>query len=102
MVAKRIALAVATAGFFVAAHVHAQAPSGIDPADPRALAPELKYHSVFAGFRAAKGAKPEPWKQVNEEIGSLGGHAGHHKALEKEKDAAANARPDAARPTHKH
>ena len=102
MLAKSIAIAVAAAGFLWAAHAQAQAPSGTDPADPRALTPELKYHSVFAGFRAAKDAKPEPWKRVNEEIGSLGGHAGRPKALEKDKDATVNARPGAARPTHKH
>jgi len=101
MLAKRIAFAVVTAGFVVAAQVHAQAPGGADPADLRARVPELKYDSVFAGFRAAKDAKPEPWKRVNEEIASPGGQAGHLKALEKD-EATARPRPEAPRPTHKH
>lgn len=102
MFAKRIALAVATAGFLEAAHVHAQAPGGADPADPRARATDLKYDSVFTGFRATKELKPESWKRVNDDIESLGGHAGHLKALAKETDATVKPRAEGARPTHKH
>ena len=102
MIARRIALAVATASFLCAAPVHAQAPGGSDPADPRARASELKYESAFAGYRAAKGMKPEPWKQVIEEIGSLGGPMGHPKAIEKKSDANADGRPETAPSIHKH
>ena len=56
-------------------------PAVPDPADAKAAVPPLAYESAIPRAKPAE-AKPGPWKQVNEQVGRLGGHAGHLKALE--------------------
>jgi hypothetical protein len=52
-----------------------------DPANPKAEVPPLRYESAIARPRPPE-PKPGAWKQLIEEVGRLGGHAGHLKATE--------------------
>lgn len=46
------------------------------PADPAAPAPAVKYESAFADYRPHREEKPAPWREVNDEVGRIGGHVG--------------------------
>lgn len=48
-----------------------------DPADPAAAAPALTYDSAFKTYVPQREVKPAAWKDLNDEMGRLGGHAGH-------------------------
>lgn len=78
------ALAAPVALAALAALAEARSPRPPDPTDPKAAVPTLRYESAFAGYRRAEATEPAPWKKVNEEVGALGGHAGHLKALRNE------------------
>ena len=71
---------------FVPALALAQPPAAPDPADARAEVPALRYESSIPRERAPD-AKPGDWKRLIEEVGRLGGHAGHLKSLEKQSPA---------------
>lgn len=50
------------------------------PADPAAHAPAPVYRSAFNGYRRLSEFQESPdkiWRTVNDEVGRLGGHAGH-------------------------
>jgi hypothetical protein len=52
-----------------------------NPADPGAPAGAFRYESAFDNYRAAT-AESQPvkaWRSANDEMGKLGGHAGHMK-----------------------
>jgi hypothetical protein len=63
-----------------------------DPADPKAAVPPLRFESAIPRARPAE-PKVADWKRVNEEVGRLGGHAGHLKALEGQAPAATGTKP---------
>ena len=69
---KRCTLALA-----IAIPVAALAQPKVDAADPKTQVPAVRYESAFAGYRSFKDEKPAPWKQVNEEVKGMGGHAAH-------------------------
>lgn len=46
------------------------------PADPAAKALPARYESAFAGYRAYREEKLAPWREVNDEVGRVGGHVG--------------------------
>jgi len=48
-----------------------------DPADPRVTTPPPVMESAFAGYRGYRDDPPAPWREVNDEVRELGGHAGH-------------------------
>lgn len=53
-----------------------------DPADPAGAATSFRYESVFSGYSSADKEDTAPdkvWRSANEEMGRLGGHAGHMK-----------------------
>lgn len=50
------------------------------PADPAAKAPAARYESAFADYRTYREEKLAPWREVNEEVGRIGGHAGMFRA----------------------
>jgi len=71
------ALAAATAS--LAAHAQPKA-SPVDPADAGAAVPPISYQSAFKNYQPAKDAAETPdkiWRTTNDEMGRLGGHAGH-------------------------
>jgi hypothetical protein len=47
-----------------------------DPANPEAPAPALQYESAFKGYRAYRETPLAPWREVNDEVGRVGGHVG--------------------------
>jgi hypothetical protein len=55
----------------------AQAAKGADPADPGAPTPTARYESAFAGYAAYQEPQAGNWRERNDELGSVGGHAGH-------------------------
>lgn len=69
------ALAAATCLFAT----HALAQSRGDPADPNLRVPALQYDSALGAYQRFSEQKPERWREVNEEMGALGGHEGHVK-----------------------
>ena len=46
------------------------------PADPAAKAPAVKYESAFAGYTPFREEKLAPWREVNDDVGKVRGHAG--------------------------
>lgn len=56
---------------------NAQPSAQRDPADPSVPVSAARYESAFEGYQAFQDQKPAPWKEINEEMGRLGGHAGH-------------------------
>jgi hypothetical protein len=55
----------------VAADTPAAPPTSAAPRTPPA------YVSALAGYRAWREVEVVPWKRANDEVGRLGGHAGH-------------------------
>lgn len=45
-----------------------------------APAPTIEYRSAFEGYRGWSTQPPRDWRQVNDEVERLGGHAGHLRA----------------------
>jgi hypothetical protein len=70
----RIALALATLG---AGAAWAQGGARPVPTDPAATVPPAEYRSAFTEYRRSSEPKLAPWREVNEEVGRLGGHRGH-------------------------
>jgi|SRR5688572_17813858 len=87
---KRFTLALA-----IAFPIVASAQARPDPADPKIAVPPLRYESALGGYRPFRDEGPAPWKQVNEEVKGLGGHAAHAPTR---KDAPPAAVPSAAKP----
>lgn len=54
----------------------AQQHTNISPADPGAAAPQTPYASAFAGYQPFRDEKLAPWREVNDEVGRIGGQAG--------------------------
>lgn len=58
-------------------------PRAADPTDPAAAAAPYRYESVFSRYQPIPDSEEAPenlWRAANEEMGKLGGHAGHVKA----------------------
>ena len=55
----------------------AMAQGRLDPADPMLATPAFEYVSPFASYRRYEEVKPAPWRELNEQVFGLGGHAGH-------------------------
>ena len=47
-----------------------------DPADAAAPVPAMSYDSAFKNYIPDREIKPAGWKEVNEEVSRIGGHAG--------------------------
>ena len=61
----------------LASAAFAQQPQTIrHPGDPSAPVPAVKYESAFAGYAPHREEKPAPWRELNESVGKVGGHAG--------------------------
>jgi len=48
-----------------------------DPADPRLSVPAPASESAYVGYRSFREEPLADWRTVNDEMRSLGGHAGH-------------------------
>lgn len=72
------------------------------PTDSTALVPAASYESAFKNYRAASEDNKTPdkvWRAANDEMGSLGGHAGHINAAPTGKSDA-NAKPEQSDAVH--
>lgn len=54
----------------------AQPSPATNPASPDAPVRQSTYESAFAGYQSYKDEKPASWREVNDEVGRVGGHAG--------------------------
>lgn len=72
---------VLLAGF--ASAVAAQQAAPRDPANPATPVPKPVYESAFAGYRPWSEPDTGRWREANEEVRRLGGHAGHVKPAAK-------------------
>ena len=64
----------------------AQSEDNRDPRRPEAKVPPVTYRSAFEEYRPYREQKPAPWREVNEEVARVGGHAGVMKTGEKPKE----------------
>jgi len=46
------------------------------PADPSAAVPAPAYASAFSGYQPPGTEKTGPWRELNDEVGRIGGHLG--------------------------
>jgi hypothetical protein len=46
------------------------------PADPAVKVPAVKYESAFTGYAPFRDEKLAPWREVNDEVGTVRGHVG--------------------------
>lgn len=46
------------------------------PADPAVTVPAPAYASAFAGYQPLGSEKPGAWRELNDEVGRIGGHLG--------------------------
>jgi hypothetical protein len=54
-----------------------QAPSReVRAADPAAPVPQVTYRSAFEGYVSYREQSLAPWREVNDAVGSVGGHVG--------------------------
>ena len=67
-----VALAVLTAGA-----ASAQDAAKRDPWDPEARVPAVEYRSVFSDYQPYQDPPAAIWRESNEVVKALGGHAGH-------------------------
>ena len=79
------------AGF--ASAVAAQQATPPDPAAPAAAVPKPVYESVFSGYRPWTEPAAARWREPNEDVRRLGGHAGHVKPAAKAPAAAPKKEP---------
>jgi hypothetical protein len=47
-----------------------------DPADPKAKVPAIEHRSAFEGYRSYAEPEVSRWREMNEEVGKVGGHLG--------------------------
>ena len=93
----------AAASFAVLSLTAAAQPANaqLDPADSEARIPLISYQSAFTSYRPSSDAQEPPdkvWRATNEEMGKLGGHAGHMATEEKPTKPAT---PEPAKPAHR-
>jgi hypothetical protein len=62
--------------FALASVAKAQDSRALNPADPAAKVPAMKYESAFAGYAPYREEKLAPWREVNDEVGRIKGHVG--------------------------
>jgi hypothetical protein len=69
--------AFVAAAAFAGAAVAGEPAARPKPADAKAAVPKLRYHSAFKEYRPHAESEIAGWREVNEEMARLGGHAGH-------------------------
>ena len=69
---KRLCAAAAIAVVASAAHAQSQPEADV----PRSTAPSPARASAFEGYRPYRDEALAPWREVNDEVGRVGGHSG--------------------------
>lgn len=67
----------------VASAAYGQQDKKPGPADPSLRVPRPIYQSAFAGYRPYKEEEPTRWREANDEVRRIGGHADHSKPADK-------------------
>jgi len=62
---------------FVASSAAAQGVARPDPVNAKAVVPARPYESPFKDYRPYVDQEAGRWRESNDEMGRLGGHAGH-------------------------
>ncbi len=78
-------------------------PTRIDPADPKAAAPALRYLSAFADYKPWQDVQPGNWRALNDSLGgpsSSDAHAGHAMQAAPAASAPQTTAPVAGQPSH--
>lgn len=70
---KRIVLLLAASAAATAA---AQQPQRPDPGNPGARVPAIEHRSAFEGYRRYADPEVAGWREMNQEVGRVGGHLG--------------------------
>lgn len=70
---KRIVLLIAATA---AATAGAQQPQRPDPGDPGSKVPVVEHRSAFEGYRRYVEPEVAGWREMNQEVGRVGGHLG--------------------------
>jgi predicted small lipoprotein YifL len=86
-------LAVA-AWVFVSLAAAQQKQPNYTPADATSPVSAISYESAFKSYRTSTDESPSPdkvWRSANDDMGRLGGHAGHMKASEAQPPASSSA-----------
>lgn len=81
------------AGFALLIAAIPLAARAVDPADPAVSVPQPEYHSAFSGYRKAGFDEKRDWRQANDTVRDLGGHAGALKGPAADAAQAAPAMP---------
>jgi hypothetical protein len=63
----------------------AQSEGKNQPAKPETSVPPVTYRSAFEDYRPYRAQEIAPWREVNDEVARVGGHAGVLKATQKPK-----------------
>lgn len=53
-----------------------QSMKALSPTDSSAVVPTVKYESAFTNYFPFRDEKLAPWREVNDEVGRVGGHLG--------------------------
>ena len=75
------------------AQAPAQVRAGANPADARVPVPALVHSSSFAGYRPHSEAKVAPWREVNDDVGRIGGWKAYAREAYEAAQAAAAQKP---------
>jgi hypothetical protein len=73
-----------------------------DPADPNAVVPPHRYVSDFAAYRRPQFEQTLDWRQANDTVRDVGGHAGALKGDDGEPSAASQTAPASGKPKMHH
>jgi len=91
-------LAFAALALFAGAAA-AQQPARPDPADAKAAVPALRYDSAFKAYRPYAEPEIARWRDVNDEMTRLGGHAGHMPQAARQETSSPKSSPKTAAPS---
>lgn len=70
-------IVVAIPALLFAGMTVAQGDGRPDPRNPQVRVPPVEFHSAFEGYRPYAEPDLRDWRKSNEEVGAVGGHAGH-------------------------
>ena len=70
-------------------------------ADPAGTVPAPEYRSAFSTYQPFRDQEPASWRELNDEVGRIGGHIGIFRA-EKPAEPKAAAKPAPEKPGHAH
>lgn len=92
---KSLAIGVVLLGISASA-----AATGGSPLDPAAQTVPFSYTSAFGRYVAFREIAPEPWRELNETVGRIGGHAGSLSTVDESTKSGGNGDPRRSQDAH--